>query len=344
MIRVLVAEDSATARQVIVDAIRAESGMEVAGIATDGAEAVACARALLPDIVTMDIQMPILDGYEATRQIMRDAPVPILIVSGVANPEDSAAGLNALRAGALGIVAKPSAAADPAGVASRQRLVSQLRALADVKVVRRMDVGARRVTPVAALTSRSPLEIVGIAASSGGPAALAQIVAALPAHLPVPIVLVQHNAHGFMPALAKWLNDAGDLPVMVATNGEKLQPGVMYIAPDDQHLGVSASVRCELESSPPVEGFRPSATFLFSSIARSFGSRSLSVILTGMGADGVVGLAAVRAAGGQTIAQSERSSLVWGMPGAAVAAGVVDSVLDLDAVAAAISAAAFAWR
>jgi len=345
MIRVLVAEDSATARQVIVDAIGADPGMEVVGIATDGAEAVAAAIALRPSIVTMDIEMPILGGYEATRLIMRDAPVPILIVSGVANPTESVASLNALRAGALGIVAKPSGGPDPEGVTGRRRLIGQIRALADVKVVRRMGLPVYpSASPTVPAQTKGPIAVVGIAASSGGPAALAQIVAALRADLPVPLVVVQHNAHGFMPALAKWLNDSGNLRVIVASDGEELQPGMLYVAPDDRHLGVTAKGFCSLHDGPAIGGFRPSATFLFESIARSFGARSLSVILTGMGNDGVDGLAAVHRAGGQVIAQNERSSVVWGMPGAAVAAGVVDSVIDLGAVAAAITVAAAGWR
>ena len=151
------------------------------------------------------------------------------------------------------------------------------------------------------------------------------------------MVVVQHNAHGFMPALAKWLNESGNLRVIVASQGEELQPGVLYIAPDDHHLAVTPPGVCALDASPAIGGFRPSATFLFRSIARSYGSRSLSVILTGMGADGVEGLADVHAAGGLVFAQSERTSVVWGMPGAAVARGIVDKILDLEAVAGAIS-------
>jgi two-component system chemotaxis response regulator CheB len=341
MIRVLVVDDSATARQMLIDTINADPSMEVVGIATDGAEAVLRARELRPDIVTMDINMPVHNGYEATRQIMRDAPSPILIVSAAATAEDSTASMIALRAGALGIVAKPSGAADAAGAEERSRLLVQIRALSDVKVVRRITPTAYSAPPVgtyqAARIERA--SIVGIAASTGGPAALAAIVAGLPVDLSVPVVVVQHNTHGFMPALAKWLNECGNVRVVVATHGGELRPGVMYIGPDHRHIGVTSGGVCALSDGPPIAGFRPSATFLFRSLALAYGPRALSVILTGMGSDGVEGLAAARAAGGQVLAQDEKSSVVWGMPGAAVNAGVVDHVVELDGIAAAIAKA-----
>jgi two-component system chemotaxis response regulator CheB len=342
MIRVLVVDDSATARQMLIDTINADPSMEVVGIAADGAEAVLRARELRPDIVTMDINMPVHNGYEATRQIMRDAPSPILIVSAAASAEDSAASMIALRAGALGIAAKPSGFSDAASVEERRHLLVQIRALSDVKVVGRATPAEYSALPVR--TYRAPrstegASIVGIAASTGGPAALAAIVAGLPVDLSVPLVVVQHNTHGFMPALAKWLNECGNVRVVLATHGGDLRPGVMYIGPDHRHIGVTAGGVCMLSDGPPIAGFRPSATFLFRSLGEAYGPRALSVILTGMGSDGVEGLAAAHAAGGIVVAQDEKSSVVWGMPGAAVNAGVVDHVVELDGIAAAIAKA-----
>ena len=339
MIRVLVAEDSATARQVLVDTINGDPGMSVVGVATDGAEAVDRARDLRPSIVTMDIHMPILDGFEATRQIMRESPVPILIVSG-SGPDASAASLNALRAGALGIAAKPSAAPSDEGRATRDQLLAQIRALSDVKVVRRVEVGQRSSSaPAFERGTKMPnIRIVALAASTGGPAALARLVAGLPSDLPVPLVAVQHNALGFMPALAKWLNESGNLRVMAAGDGDELLPGVLYIAPDGHHLGVDLRGRCVLDTTAAIGGFRPSATFLFRSVANAYGPNALSVVLSGMGTDGVEGLRLARDAGGTVFAQSEASSVVWGMPGAAVNAGLVDRVVDLGEMAGAITA------
>ena len=328
MIRVLVAEDSATAREVLLAILATDSGIEVVGVAKDGGEAVALTQRLRPDIVTMDIHMPVLDGYEATRRIMVEAPTPILIVSASVNLKETQAGLNALRVGALGLCEKPSLADSAEAVEARARFLETVRALSDVKVVRRT-----RATPVerhdASVHSGGFAEIIAIAASTGGPAALAQLVAALPPDLPVPLLAVQHNTRGFMPALAGWLNGAGNLRVRIASHGDPLEPGVLALAPDDHHLGVGRQRRIALDAGAPIGAFRPSATFLFESVARSHGPQALGVVLTGMGADGVDGLRRLRDAGGRVFAQDEASSVVFGMPRAALAAGVVNEVVGL---------------
>lgn len=329
MTRLLVAEDSATAREALLAILAGDGDIEVVGIAKDGIEAVVLTQRLRPDIVTMDIHMPALDGYEATRRIMVEAPTPILIVSASVDANDAQASLNALRAGALGLSEKPSLGDDAEAAEGRTRFLELVRALADVKVVRRArpsPVAPRR--PVGPETR--PAEIVAIAASTGGPAALAQLVGALPADLPVPVVVVQHNTNGFMPALATWLNGAGNVGVRVASHGERVDRGVLYLAPDDHHLGVDGQGRIALDDRAPIGGFRPSASYLFESVARSFGPRALAAVLTGMGSDGTDGLRQLHGAGGWVIAQDEASSVVFGMPGAAIAAGVVDEVVSLE--------------
>lgn len=338
MIRVLIAEDSATARDALLALFASAPGLEVVAVAKDGAEAVAMTRALRPSIVVMDIEMPVLDGYEATRRIMVEAPTPILIVSASVNAQDAHASLNALRAGALGLSDKPSFVDGAEAEGGRQRFLGMVRALADVKVV-------RRVYP--AIASREPqvrpngvtAEIVAVAASTGGPAALAHLVGALPADFPVPLLAVQHNSLGFMPTLARWLNGLGSVRVKVAARGDPLERAVLYLAPDDHHLGLDGDRRLAFSSAEAIRGFRPSASFLFGSVAQHYGPRALGVILTGMGSDGVDGLRRLRAAGGRVIAQDEASSVVFGMPGAAIAAGVVDEVVGLGNMAGAICAA-----
>ncbi len=327
-IRVLVAEDSATAREALLATFATDRGVEVVGVAKDGAEAVALTVRLRPDIVTMDIHMPVLDGYEATRRIMAEAPTPILIVSSSIDVSDAQSSLNALRAGALDLCEKPSFAADAAAEDARARFLDMVRALADVRVVRRTRAAPRARSNVNDRRGESA-EIVAIAASTGGPAALAQLVAALPADLPVPMLAVQHNTRGFMPALAGWLNSAGDLRVRIADRGDRPEPGTLYLAADDHHLGVDGQRRIALDERPPIGGFRPSATFLFESVGRAYGPGALAVMLTGMGSDGVDGLRRLREAGGRTFAQDEASSVVFGMPRAAIAAGVADEVIAL---------------
>lgn len=338
MIRVLVAEDSATVREALLAIFASASGLDVVAIAKDGAEAVAMTRELRPDIVVMDIEMPVLDGYEATRRIMVETPTPILIVSSSVNVRDAQAGLNALRAGALGLSDKPSVVDGTVAEEGRQRFLSTVRALADVKVVRRTHPTTASRQPQARATA-AIAEIVAVAASTGGPAALARLVGELPADFPAPLLAVQHNTVGFMPTLASWLNGIGNVRVRVAERGDPLERAVLYLAPDDRHLGLDEHRRLALSSAEPIGGFRPSATFLFGSVAELYGLRALGVMLTGMGSDGVLGLKRVRDAGGRVVAQDEASSAVFGMPGAAIAAGVVDEVVGLGDMARAICAA-----
>jgi two-component system chemotaxis response regulator CheB len=175
--------------------------------------------------------------------------------------------------------------------------------------------------------------VVAIGASTGGPAALQRILGDLPPHFPPPILIVQHISAGFMGGFLQWLGTVCALPVKAAVQDETLMPSTIYVAPDDRHLGVTDRTRIQLSGAPAIDGFRPSATFLFQSVAKAFGPASLHVILTGMGRDGVAGLEVAHAAGATVIAQDEASSVVFGMPGPAVAAGVVDRIVPLDAVA-----------
>ena len=336
MIRVVVAEDSRAQRELLVSILESDPAIRVVGVASNGAEAVEMAVRLRPDLVTMDIHMPVLDGYEATREIMRRAPVPIVIVSSSVRRDDIAHSLEAIQAGALTAVAKPENPASPRFEEDRAQLVLMAKAMADVKVVRRWASGARPAArpAVPATPAGEPrtTRLVAVAASTGGPAALQKILADLPASFPVPVVVVQHLSRGFIGVLAEWLRGACKLRVKVAEDAELLAAGTVYLAPDDRHLGVSPDGRVALSSGAAVDGFRPSATHLFQSAGAAYGSALLAVILTGMGNDGVRGLREVYAAGARVLAQDEESSVIYGMPGEAVRAGVVHQVLPLSAI------------
>lgn len=341
MIRVLVADDSPTSSELLIDTLSSDPGIRVVGAARTGVEAVAMARALKPDVITMDIQMPGMNGIEATSAIMRESPTRIIIVSTLFRDGEVALSLEATRAGALMVMPKPGSPRLPAFAAERHQLLSMVRAMSGVKVVRRLygEVG-RPSTPqilrkdaLQPPPGRSKIRIVAIAASTGGPAALSDILTALPESYPAPIMIVQHIALGFVSGLARWLDDNCRLSVVVATADTVAAPGTVYIAPDDTHLGLSPAFRMSLSSAPPVGQFRPSGSHLFESVARAAGEGVLAVILTGMGDDGVIGLRAVRAAGGRIIAQDEASSVVYGMPREAVRAGVVDAVVPLSGIA-----------
>jgi two-component system, chemotaxis family, protein-glutamate methylesterase/glutaminase len=335
LIRVLVADDSATAREMLVQILGSDPEIRVVGEAHDGVEAVEATSRLRPDLVTMDLHMPRLDGLAATREIMITAPTPIVIVTAGAGPGEVEGSLDMLRLGALDILMKPPGPDSPGFERAAGRLVSTIKAMSQVKVVRRWrssppsGIGSR---PGRAVSARSRGRVVAIAASTGGPPALQRLLSGLPPEFAAPVLVVQHITQGFAGGLAHWLDSVCPLRVKLAEHGEPLAARTVYLAPDDRHLGVSDRRLVALSDAGPIGGFRPSGTFLFESVARSFGASTRAVILTGMGDDGVRGLQAVRRSGGHVIAQDEPSSVVFGMPAAAIAAGVVDSVLPIDEI------------
>jgi two-component system chemotaxis response regulator CheB len=349
MIRVLVAEDSNAVRALLVGVLSAASDIEVVGEAIDGAHVVRLAEQLHPDVITMDIHMPVLDGLAATEKIMHTDPVPIVIVSSTVQQSDLEMTMRALEVGAVAAIPKPEHPAALGFDEYAAQLVDTVRAMAQVKVVRRRgtttpvggvplhsgDWGREASTIADEHISTQEIRIVAIATSTGGPAALQFILSQLPENFPLPIVVVQHIADGFVRAMVDWLGQTSRLPVVMAENGAALQGGMVYIAPSATHMGV-ANDRIVLSSEWLIGGFRPSATYLFKSVSAAYGSGAMGVILTGMGRDGVDGLRALYAAGGFVIAQDERTSVVFGMPSEAIRAGVVHRVLPIGQISAAI--------
>lgn len=335
MIRAVVAEDSLTTRELLVEILRSDPELEVIGEAKNGVEAVEITKRLRPNVVTMDIRMPVMNGFEATKRIMIEAPTPIVIVSGSVDVREVETSMHALRAGALDVIQKPMGpgSADFEGIS--RRFVSTVKGMSRVKVVRHFPERPSAAPPAAALPARNGARcrIVAIASSTGGPEAVYRVLSCLPGDFPVPILVAQHVAAGFVQGLATWLSAGCAFRVKVAEDGEPLLARTVYLAPDDRHLEVSDRATIKTSIAAPIGGFRPSATALFESVARTFGSSAVVLILTGMGQDGVDGLRAVRSAGGRIIAQDEESSVVFGMPGAAIAAGLADAVLPLAAIA-----------
>lgn len=344
MIRILVVDDSPTARGALCGILESDPEMEVVGQAKDGREGVEMAKRLRPDLVTMDLQMPRMDGFQATEEIMIEAPTPIVIVSASTRIQEVETAMQALRAGALTLLLKPPGPTSPDFEKARQEILSAVKAMADVKVIRRyrrkQDVSTATETPAPAAPASAAeaappasVRAVAVTASTGGPPALNALLGELPEDFPAPILLVQHMAAGFIEGFVSWLDSVVALRVKLASHHEPTVGGVVYVAPQNRHLGVTREGRIRLSDEPPISGFRPAGTHLFDAVAKHFGEDSIAVILTGMGRDGVDGMRAIHQAGGRTMVQDEESCVVFGMPKAAIDEGLVDVVSPLPKMA-----------
>jgi two-component system chemotaxis response regulator CheB len=335
-IRVLLAEDSPTARHHLAEMINESPGMRVIGEARDGAEVLAMVEELKPDVISMDIRMPRIDGLEATRQIMARCPTPIVVVSALLDA-DIDLSFQALQAGALAVVEKPPSRHDPTFPDKERHLVTTLAAMADVRVVRRWEnAPGRNSSPDASeLTAPTTLqpELIAIGASAGGPSALSTLLKGLPEDLSVPVVVVQHMPDEFIPGLARWLNDGSPLPVRVASDGLVLEPGVVHLSPGTAHLTVTRrgkALVAELIQEQGQSRYRPSVDVLFESVAQVCGQAAIGILLTGMGDDGAAGMLTMREMGARTFAQDKASCTVYGMPAAAVELGAAEQVVPLS--------------
>ena len=333
-VRVLIIDDSSMMREMLQTVLQSSPDVEVVGTGKNGADAVTLATRLRPDVITMDVQMPGVDGLEATRRIMRTIPTPIIIVTGSLMHSDADLTMEALRAGALTVLRKPGLA-DPQ---SYEELINTVRSMAGVPVLHHWGHGRPLPARTHALRINTPrrpgeIQVVGIASSTGGPSVLAGILQQLPRDFPLPVLIVQHITTGFGASLAEWLSRQTYLPVAVASHGDALRPGQILLAPDDYHMQVTARGMVELSHEESYHALRPSANYLFRSLARAYGRRALGIILTGIGDDGCDGLEELHLAGGLTVAQNEATCVVFGMPRAAMARQIVDHALPPDEIA-----------
>ncbi|HXW55642.1 MAG TPA: chemotaxis response regulator protein-glutamate methylesterase [Candidatus Cybelea sp.] len=345
-LRVLIVDDSAFMCKVLEEIINADPQLEVAGQARDGRDAVALADSLRPDVITMDINMPHMDGLEATEMIMSNHPRPILIVSSESR-EGAAATLRALELGAIDFVPKPSTGIDLDLKSIREDLTRKLKMAAKVRVVRtaaRSKAPARpRATSAGsggavefALGSGVRPPMVVIAASTGGPAAVMRLVSGLPKGLPAAIFLILHMPATFTRQFADQLAEVSSLPVKEAEHNEAALPGRIYLCPGSHHLRLGSTGKISLDSGPRIDGYRPCADLALDSISSYARRGTVAVVLTGMGSDAAKGTKSVKAAGGYVIAQDEASSTIFGMPSEAIRTGSVDEVLALDEISTAI--------
>ena len=334
MIRVLVTDDSAVTREYLAYLLGEDPALEVVGTTRDGLEAVEQVERLKPDVIVMDAYMPRMNGYEATRQIMERVPTPIVMVSASFSREEVAMTFEALKAGALTVVEKPGGPDHPDYAEGARRLVETVKLMAEVKVVRRWPKRERPVppSPLPAKPDRK-IRLIAIGASTGGPQVVAEILARLPPDLGVPILVVQHITPGFTAGLVEWLAQEARLTVKLAEPAESVRPGTVYLAPHGFQIGITTDGRIRLPKEPAEDGFSPSASHLFQSVAEAYGRSAIGILLTGMGRDGAKGLLRLREAGGVTIAQDKETSVIFGMPGEAVRLGAAMYVLSPEQIA-----------
>jgi two-component system, chemotaxis family, protein-glutamate methylesterase/glutaminase len=342
-IKVLIIDDSALVRTMLTRILGADPGIEVVGTAPDAFVAREKIKLLNPDVLTLDVEMPRMDGLQFLRNLMRLRPMPVVMCSSLTQ-RGADVTLAALELGAVDFVAKPKIDVEHAFEQYSHELVSKLHMAASARVrtlgatASRPMVGTATVRAVLEQRYRTTEQIIAIGASTGGTEAIRMILEAMPANAPG-IVITQHIPRAFSAQFAARMDSMSQMSVKEAEDGDLVQTGHAYVAPGDQHLVVvrdGARYRCRLSNDAPLNHHRPSVDVMFESVAAHVGRNAVGVLLTGMGADGARGLLSMREHGAYTLAQDEHSSVVWGMPGAAVALGAVERVLPIEEMASAL--------
>ena len=335
-IRVLVVEDSPVVAQFLIALLNSDPKIEVVGTAANGEEALELVQRTKPDVITMDIHMPRVNGFEATRKIMETCPTPIVVVSGSSSLDEVATNFQAIEAGALAVVARPNGIGHLNHDRSARELLETVKLMAEVKVVKRWPRPrtAPKRAPLTEINRKFPgtIQAVAMGASTGGPLVLQTILSGLPRDFSLPVLIVQHMTSGFVEGFVEWLTKSSGFPVRIAKDGEPLLSGHAYLAPDDFHLGVRANC-VHLSNLARENGMRPAVSFLFRSVQGAFGCNAVAVLLTGMGTDGVEELKLLKEVGAITIAQDKESSVIHGMPGQAIKDGAATHVLSPPSIA-----------
>lgn len=360
-IQVLLVDDSPVVLIVLKRLLDSTPEIVVAGTARTGREALDLIPKICPQVICTDLKMPGMDGIEFIREVMANYPRPILVLSAGVQTQDTQNVFSLLEAGAVDVLPKPLSGVTADLIAIKHELIAKIKVLAGVAVFRlnrrhhaKLNHQTASEQDAVTLTNFSnsfspksglrasesptqPIKIVGIGASTGGPQALRSILSEFPSELPVPVICVQHISQGFLTGLIDWLASGCRLPIRMAKTGEILQPGHVYFPPENRHLEITVSGRVICSLEPPYLGHRPSVSVLLNSIAKSYGSKSIGVLLTGMGKDGADGMQAIANAGGLTIAQNQATSTVFGMPKEAIELGAVRHILPIGAIAAVVT-------
>jgi len=345
MVKVLIVEDSRVVSEYLYYILSSDPKIQVIGNVSNGMQAIEFLKSNKPDVITMDIDMPVMDGLEATRRIMSTTPVPIIVVTASRNAHEMKTSMEALCAGALSVIEKPVGLGHPLEKERRDKLVTMVKVLAQVKVVtRRPHPTIKPVSmpaikrpavrkPEPSIADFSKKKILAVGLSSGGPMVLQTIFSKISEKFPFPIVVVQHITEGFLEGLVNWLSHKTIIPIHVATENETILPGHIYFAPDKHQMGLNNPGKIKLSKCEKKKNICPSVAHLFSSIVKEYGKYSIAIILTGMGEDGANELKMLRDAGSITIAQDKESSLVHGMPGVAIKLDAASMILNPEEIA-----------
>ncbi len=331
MIKVLVVEDSPTIQELIIYILNSDENIEVIGVVNNGKESIEFIEKNKPDIITMDINMPVMDGFEATKRIMETNPIPIIVITGLFNSHDIDRTFQAIEAGAVSVIEKPVGINHDDFYKISQNIIDMVKIMSEVKVVKRKaDYKNIKLNLLSDIKSNNvflDIKIAAIGVSTGGPPVLQTLFSKLPSNIKIPILVVQHIAPGFLNGLVDWLSKFTEYPIHIASQGEKALPGHIYFAPDGFHMEIRNNGQILLNSGEKENGLRPSVSCLFRSIANYYGKNSMAILLTGMGKDGAQELKVLKNKGAITVAQDKETSVVYGMPGEAVKLNAATYVL-----------------
>lgn len=326
MIKVMIVEDSPVVREFLVHLLSLDPEIKVIGAMDTGEEALEAVGRLKPDVITIDIHLPKIDGLEVTRRIMETHPTPVVIVTGSTGPKEMAATFGAMESGALAILPRPAGIGHPAHDRTAAEFVQTVKLMSEVRVVKRWPRSRQQSVvppvdlpaPIERRRKSAKIKVVAIGASTGGPPVIQIILSKLPKNFPAPVLIVQHMAEGFTAGFAEWLKETSKLPVHLAVQDEHLLPGHVYIAPDGFQMKIGVRGTILLTRDAPENGHRPSVSYLFRSVRDVYGENAAGALLSGMGKDGAEELKRMKDKGAVTVVQDKKSSVVFGMPGEAV--------------------------
>lgn len=338
MIKVLVVDDSLTVQELMKHILTSDKDIDVIGCVNNGIEALKFLETMKPDVITMDINMPYMNGFEVTQRIMETNPVPIIIVTSLFDSTDVERTFQAIQAGAVSVIEKPVSIRNENYKHICNNIINNVKLMSEIKVIKRKFKNRKEVrksTEVKRVANNECLnkKIVAIGVSTGGPPILKKIVSNLNTSISVPILIVQHITPGFINGLVDWLRRETNIPIHIAFDGQSVLPGNIYFAPDDQHMEIMYNGKITLNKQEKINGLRPTVSHLFNSVANTYGKNSIGILLSGMGKDGAEELKLLKEKGAVTVAQDKESSVVYGMPGEAVKINAATHVLSLEKIA-----------